>query len=86
VNSRHTGAGAVLQLAGRLALILMAAAGVAWLAFLRVGPPSLGRLYRQNEIARFAPTADHGVGQLLGEGLLLVLFAYAGRRWLWIRL
>jgi hypothetical protein len=62
------------------------AAGVAWLAFLLVGAPSPARVYRQNEIAGFAPTAGHGLGQLLGEGLLLVLFAYAGRRWLRIRL
>lgn len=70
----------------RTALVLLVAAAVAGIAFLRLGPPTLAREYRQNEIARFAPTLGHGIGQLVGETFLMVLVAYAGRRWLGVRL
>jgi hypothetical protein len=49
---------------------------------LAYGPPSRIREYHQNEIARFAPSVGHGVGQLLGETVLLMLVAYIGRKWL----
>jgi hypothetical protein len=62
------------------------AAGAVWGgAFLFWGPATLARVYRQDEVARFAPTF-HGVGQLLGETFLLALATYVGRRWLRIRL
>jgi hypothetical protein len=70
----------------RAGAIALGAASVAAVALLFLGPPTVAREYRQNEIARFAPGLGHGVGQLLGEGFLLCLAAYAGRRWLRIRL
>lgn len=68
------------------ALIVSMAAAVAGAALLWLGPPTRAREYRQNEIARFAPTPGHGIGQLVGESGLLILVAYAGRRWLRVRL
>lgn len=70
----------------RATIVGLAAASVAAAALLTLGPPSLARAYQQNEIARFAPTVGHGIGQFLGETFLLALVAYVGRRWLRIRL
>jgi hypothetical protein len=78
--------GTVVRLSGRAACIGVAAALVAVIPYLWLGPPSAARQYRQNEIARFSPTAGHGLGQLAGETLLLGGVVYAGRRWLRIRL
>lgn len=71
---------------GRSVLVLLAVGVVAASAFAFLGPPSLTREYRQNEIARFAPTAGHGLVQFGGEAALLGVFAYVGRRWLRVRL
>jgi len=71
---------------GRSVIVLVAAGAVAALAYAFLGRPSLAREYRQNEIARFTPTVGHGLGQFAGEAALLAAFAYAGRRWLRVRL
>ena len=71
---------------GRTLAILAAAAAVGVTIYVWLGPPSLARLYGQDEIARFAGSHGRGVGQFLGEAGLLALFAYAGRRWLRVRL
>ena len=76
----------LLRWAGRTLLILVAAAAIAAVPLLTLGPPTRGRLYRQNERARFAPTLPHGILQLAGETFLLLLVAHAGRRWLRLRL
>jgi hypothetical protein len=71
----------------RAAAIALAAAAIAAAAFLWLGRPVLAREYHvRNEVARFAPTVGHGLIQLAGETLLLALVAYAGRRWLRVRL
>jgi len=74
------------RLLGRVGWICLAGGIVAALLFLCLGPPSHAREYRQNEFARFAPTAVHGIVQLVGEALLLSGVVYASRRWLRIRL
>ena len=76
-----------IRLAFGAAVIVLAALAVAGAAFLWLGPPALAREYHvKNEVARFAPTVGHGLLQLGGETFLLVLVAFAGRRWLRIRL
>lgn len=73
-------------LAGR-SVVLLGAAGVVGLgAYAVLGPPSPARRFMRDEIARFAPTAGHGLGQLAGEAMLVCLVAYVGRRWLGVRL
>ena len=76
----------LLRVIGRTVMILLALAAVALLCWLLLGPPRLERLYARDEIARFRPTAGHGIGQLLGEASLLALVAYAARRWFKVRL
>jgi hypothetical protein len=77
----------LVQLISRVALIVLSAAAIAGTAFLWLGPPTLAREYPQrNEVSRFVPTVGHGILQLGGESVLLVLVAYSGRRWLRIRL
>jgi hypothetical protein len=71
---------------GRIALVLLAAGVVAAYEFARLGLPSELRRYDHDEIARFRPTVAHGIGQLVGEALLLVIVAYAARRWFRVRL
>ena len=66
--------------------VLLAAASVCVSAFFLIGRPSAQRVYHQNEIARFTPTAGHGIGQLVGEASLLCLVAFIGRRWLRVRM
>lgn len=70
----------------RSLLVLLAAGVVAVAAFAWLGPPAPARRYVQDEIARFGPTAGHGLGQLAGMTLLLCLVTYAARRWLRVRL
>jgi len=77
---------AAARLIARVVCLCVAAAVIAAVPYFLLGPPSPAREYRRNEIARFSPTAGHGIGQLAGEGLLLVGVAYVGRRWLRIRL
>ena len=74
------------RLAGRVACICVTSGVVAATLFVWLGPPSRAREYRKDEFARFAPTLRHGIVQLVGEALLLSGVAYAGRRWLRIRL
>lgn len=77
----------LVRLIFRAAVILLAAFATAGTAFLWLGRPALTREYHvRNEVARFAPTAGHGLLQLGGETFLLVLVVYSGRRWLRIRL
>lgn len=70
----------------RVLLLAVASAVVCLGAWWQVGPPSLARVYRQDEIARFRPTAGHGVGQFVGEAFLLACVAFVARRWLRVRL
>lgn len=51
-----------------------------------MGPARPERVYHQDEVARFRPTGGHGLGQLAGETLLVVLSAWAARRWMQVRL
>jgi hypothetical protein len=70
----------------RTFLILIAAALVGLAAFALLGWPSLTREYHRDEIARFKPGVVHGVVQFGGEAMLVALVAYAGKRWLRVRL
>ena len=76
----------VLRLAGRVVCICAAAAGIAIVPWLWLGPPSSARQYRRDEIARFSPAAGNGIVQLAGKSLLLGGIVYASRRWPRIRL
>jgi hypothetical protein len=77
----------VMRFILRASVIALAAGAIAGIAFLVLGAPSLAREYHvRNEFARFVPTVGHGLIQFGGETFLLVLVAYAGRRWLRIRL
>lgn len=69
------------------ALIIAAAAAAIGVA-LRVvmGPARVERIYHQDEVARFHPTGGHGLGQLAGETFLVVMCAWAARRWMRVRL
>jgi hypothetical protein len=75
-----------LRSLGRAFAIVLAGLVVALLALLWLGPPTSERLYGRNELARFAPTWGHGLGQLVGETLITILVVYAARRWLRVRL
>ena len=70
----------------RSMVIGLAALAIATPIYLWLGPPTTARLYRRDELARFAPTWGHGLGQLVGEALLTALIVYAARRWLRVRL
>ena len=70
----------------RSALIVVAATVIGAGAWGLIGAPDVAREYRQNEFARFRPTAMHGIGQFAGMTLLICGFAYVGRRFLKIRL
>ena len=70
-----------------VAWILVATSGIVSGLLLWLGPPTATREYRvRSEIARFVPTAGHGLVQLGGETFLLILVAYIARRWLRVRL
>jgi hypothetical protein len=86
MNSLLSVARAVARAVGRVACLCAAAGVIAILPYLWLGRPSISREYRQDEIARFSPTAGHGIVQLVGETLLLTGVVYVGRRWLRIRL
>ena len=76
-----------VRVLSRVACIILSASAIAGAVCLWLGPPAMAREYRvKSEIARFAPTVGHGLLQLGGETFLLILVAYAGRRWLRIRL
>ena len=70
----------------RMAMLLLAVAVVAGAMYAINGAPSSRRRVRQNEIARFAPTVGHGLGQFIGETGLVVLAAWFARRALNVRL
>jgi hypothetical protein len=72
--------------AARTVMIVVATALVFGLMYRHLGAPTLRRLVRQNEIARFAPTLGHGLLQLLGETSLVVFAAWVARRGLKVRL
>jgi Domain of unknown function (DUF4405) len=78
--------GRLVRTLRRTAVVLIAATVVGVAAFLTLGPPTVTRIYRQNEVARFAGSPARGVGQFAGESMLLCVVAYAGRRWLRVRL
>ncbi len=69
-----------------IGLVVVAAGVIAAGALALLGWPSLTRVYVQDEIARFAPAAGHGLGQFSGEAFLVAVVSYVGRRWLGIRL
>ncbi|HEV8122941.1 MAG TPA: hypothetical protein VGP80_01765 [Gemmatimonadales bacterium] len=71
---------------GRAFAIVLAGVIVALPAFLWLGPPTSERLYKGNELTRFAPTWGHGLVQLGGETLISILVVYAARRWFRVRL
>ena len=69
------------------AVVILLAASFEMLAIYRaLGHPTIARLYAQDEIARFRPTAGHGLGQFLGESMLTALVVYAARRWFRVRI
>ena len=70
----------------RSAVLLLAACLVFLGALMVEGRPARAREYHQDERARFASPATRGLIQFLGEALLTAGFAYAGRRWLRVRL
>jgi hypothetical protein len=72
--------------AGRTSAFCAAAALVDGAMYFANGAPSLRRRVLQSEIARFSPTLGHGLFQLLGETMLVVLHAWICRRWLKVRL
>ena len=78
---------APMQILSRIAWITLSTSAIAGAVFLWLGPPAAAREYHvKSEIARFVPTAGHGLLQLGGETLLLILVAYGARRWLGVRL
>lgn len=70
----------------RVSIVIMVTLSEAVVIYLLLGPPTPERLYAQDEIARFAPTVGHGIGQFAGETFLVALVAYVGNRWLKVRL
>ena len=86
MNDSLAGARVAARWIARATAICLTAGAIALLLYLWVGPPSPARLYRQDEVARFSPTAGHGIGQLAGETVLLTCIAVVGRRWFRIRL
>ena len=70
----------------RALAVLLVAEIVAAAAWIAVGPPTPARRYPVRESARFAGSPMRGVAELVGEAALLGLVAYAGRRWLRVRL
>jgi hypothetical protein len=83
---RSAVSGRVVSTLRRSALVFIAATIVGATVFLKLGPPTVTRVYRQDEVARFAGSPARGVGQFAGEAMLLCLVAYASRRWLRVRL
>jgi len=70
----------------RVGILILATGLVALILYIIIGGVSLTRLYNQNEIERFTPTFGHGIGQFLGEALLITVVAFIGRKWLRMRL
>jgi hypothetical protein len=70
----------------RVSIILFATGFISVILYGMIGQPSIKRLYAHNEIARFSPTFDRGMVQLLGEAVLLAIVAFVARKWLRIRL
>jgi hypothetical protein len=75
-----------MSLLVRSGIVILASGLVSLVLYSIIGKPSLTRMYSQNEIARFNPDLGHGIVQLLGETLLLVIVAFIARKWLRIRL
>jgi hypothetical protein len=65
---------------------VFAAGVIALVIFLILGKPSDARSYVHDEIARFRPTIRNGIGQIVGETLLLSGVVYIAHRLLKIRL
>ncbi|HEV8505232.1 MAG TPA: DUF4405 domain-containing protein, partial [Chitinophagaceae bacterium] len=76
----------IITMAFRICIVIIAAGIVASVLYSTLGPPSIERLYVQDEIARFRPTWGHGIVQLLGETSLIALYAFVARKWLRIKL
>jgi hypothetical protein len=76
----------VMKTLVRIGILILATGLISIVLYSIIGKPSLARLYTQNEIARFYPSFGHGIVQLLGETLLLVVVAFIARKWLRIRL
>lgn len=77
---------ALAMWAARSLTIVAVAALICGLAWWKIGPPSLARIYRQNEVAHLAGGGALGVLQIVLQITLLAGFAYVGRRWLRVRL
>lgn len=75
-----------LRWAFRLCLVGAAALVIVVPLRTMMGPARVDRAYHQDEVARFHPTGGHGLGQLAGETFLVVLCAWAARRWMRVRL
>ena len=76
----------VTRMIVRICILIAAAGIVASVLYGLLGPPSLKRLYVQNEIARFKPRLGHGLGQFIGETFLIAIYAFVARKWLRIKL
>ncbi|MFI5185652.1 MAG: DUF4405 domain-containing protein [Chitinophagales bacterium] len=70
----------------RIFVIILFAGVFAFSLYSLLGRPTVARLYIHDEIARFKPRLDHGIGQFAGEAFLIAIVAFIARRWLRIRL
>ena len=70
----------------RIGILLFATSVVLLVLYSLIGEPSITRLYRHNEVARFNPSLGHGMLQLLGEVFLIAIVAFIARKWLRVRL
>jgi len=76
----------IMTLLFRISILIVAEGIVASLLYGVLGPPTLNRLYVQDEVSRFKPSLGHGIGQFFGEAFLIVLYAFIARKWLRIKL
>ena len=67
-------------------MVLLASTVVATATWIKIGAPTLSRLYQQNEIAHYRPTLGAGAFEFIGETLFIVLFSVIGRICLRMRL
>ena len=70
----------------RIGILILVVGLVSLILYNVIGEPSVARLHNQNEIARFRPTLDHGLIQLVGETFLIAIVAFVARKWLRVRL
>jgi len=70
----------------RIGILILVTGLISLALYSIIGEPSLIRLYKQNEIARFIPSLGHGIVQLLGEAFLLAIVVFIARKWLRVKL